>query len=107
MIQQTTEIGGEFVKPGTDYLDAILGVLTDPMGEALFGLFIACFVFFVLYYASGGRIGVPAVVMTMAGGWLVTEIPVQYRGAIAVLIIVGLSAGVFAIARRYFLRPSA
>lgn len=92
---------------GTDYLNVTLSELTSFMGEALFALFIAGFVFFFLYYASGGRFGVPAIVMTLAGGWLVSEIPVQYQSMVETIILIGIIAGVFAILRRFVLRPSA
>lgn len=92
---------------GTDFLNTVLGELTGTMGEAVFALFIAGFVFFFLYYASGGRFGVPAIVMTLAGAWLVRELPAQYQGTVSVIIILGLAGGMFAIMRRYFLRPSA
>lgn len=99
--------GPDVTSPGTDYLDAILYELTSGLGTELFGLFVASFVFIMLYYASDGRFGVPAVVMTLAGGWLVAEVPAAYRGAPQVIVIVGLAAGVWAMMRRYFLRPSA
>lgn len=106
MSPNNSTIGGDFTNPGTDYLDAVLAELTDPIGAALFGLFIAAFVFLMLYYAADGRIGVPAIVMTLAGAWLVGEIPAQYRSAVEVIIIVGIAAGVWAISKRYFLNPT-
>lgn len=85
----------------------ILPELTGELGVTVFALIIAFAVLAMLYYSSGGRWAVPAVVLTLSGSWVTSQIPAQFGGLAQSLIIVGLIAGVFAVAERFFLRPSA
>ena len=85
----------------------ILPELTDVLGEAVFALIIGFAVLAMLYYASDGRWSVPAVVLTLSGAWLTSQMPAQFGGMAQSLIIVGLIAGIFTVAERFFLRPSA
>jgi len=84
----------------------ILPELTAQLGGSVFALIIGFGVLVMLYYASGGRWGVPAVVLTLSGAWITSQIPPQYAGLAQSLIIVGLLAAVFTVAERFFLRPS-
>lgn len=95
------------VESGDDVIRLGLDELTSGMGEPLFGLFIGGIVFMMLYSVSGGRIGVPAIILTLASGWLLSEVPPQYRSMVIAIVIVGLAAGVFSISQKYFLRPNA
>ncbi len=95
------------VSEGEDIIRLSLDELTSGMGEPLFGLFIGGIVFMLLYSASGGRIGVPAIILTLASGWLLSEVPPQYRSMVIAIVIVGIAAGVFSISQKYFLRPNA
>jgi len=95
------------VSKGDDIIRLSLDELTSGMGEPLFGLFIGGIVFMMLYSASGGRIGVPAIILTLASGWLLSEVPPQYRSMVIAIVIVGIAAGVFSISQKYFLRPNA
>lgn len=81
--------------------------LTGQMGEAIFGLFIGFGVLMMLYIAADRRWGPPAIVLTLAGAWLTSVVPVQFAGVVRSLIIIGIAAGVIAIAKRFFLRPTA
>jgi len=101
-----SDITGE-VGDGMSLFDLLFSELSSGMGEAMFGVFIAAFVFFVLYYASGGTIGVPAIVMTLGSSWMLTVVPPQYRTVVITIVIVGLAAGVFRVSQKYFLRPNA
>lgn len=85
----------------------ILPELTGQLGVAVFALIVGFAVLLMLYYASGGRWPVPAVVLTLSGGWLTSQMPPQFGGLAQSLIIVGLIAGIFAVAERFFLRPAA
>jgi len=87
--------------------NVILPELTGQLGSAVFALIIGFAVLAMLYYASGGRWTVPAVVLTLSGAWLTASIPAQFGGLAQSLIIIGLVAGIFAVARRFFLRPTA
>lgn len=93
--------------PRSIITDAILPQLTGQVGGAVFALIIGFAVLAMLYYASGGRWSVPAVVLTLSGAWLSASIPAQFGSLTQSLIIIGLVAGVFAVAQRFFLRPTA
>lgn len=95
------------VEQGDDIIQLSLDELTSGLGEPLFGLFIGAMVFLMLYSASGGRVGVPAIILTLASGWLLSEVPPQYRSMVIAIVIVGIAAGVFSISQKYFLRPNA
>lgn len=91
-----------------DLIDAvILPELTGTIGSSVFALIIGFAVLTMLYYASGGRWSIPAIVITLSGAWLTSQVPAQFGSLTKSLIIVGLVAGVFAMARRFFLRPTA
>lgn len=87
--------------------EVILPQLTEQTGQSVFALIIGFAVLTMLYYASGGRWSVPAVVLTLSGAWLSASVPAQFGPLTQSLIIIGLVAGVFAVARRFFLRPTA
>lgn len=87
--------------------EVILPELTGQLGGAVFALIIGFAVLAMLYYASDGRWSVPAVVLTLSGAWLTSQVPAQFGSLAQSLIIVGLVAGVFTVAERFFLRPSA
>lgn len=95
------------VSKGEDIIRLSLDELTSGMGEPLFGLFIGGIVFMLLYSAAGGRIGPAAIILTLASGWLLSEVPPQYRSMVIAIVIVGVAAGVFSITQKYFLRPNA
>lgn len=105
--QTTTNESIVGISEGEDIIRLSLDELTSGLGEPLFGLFIGGIVFMMLYSASGGRIGVPAIILTLASGWLLSEVPPQYRSMVIAIVIVGLAAGVFSISQKYFLRPNA
>lgn len=86
---------------------AIFPELTGNLGTSVFALIIGFAVLAMLYYASDGRWSVPAVVLTLSGAWLTSQVPAQFGGMTKSLIIVGLIAGIFAVAERFFLRPEA
>lgn len=87
--------------------EVILPQLTQQTGGTVFALIIGFAVLTMLYFASGGRWSVPAVVLTLSGAWVTASVPAQFGSLAQSLIIIGLVAGVFAVARRFFLRPTA
>jgi hypothetical protein len=85
----------------------ILPELTGKLGESVFALIVGFAVLGMLYYAADGRWSVPAVVLTLSGAWLTGQVPAQFAGLAQSLVIVGLIGGIFAIAERFYLRPTA
>jgi hypothetical protein len=72
-------------------------------GEAVFGLLLGGALLTSFYIASDGSIGVPAVILTLSGAFLIPILPGQLAGIAGTVIIMGLAAGIFAALRRYSL----
>jgi hypothetical protein len=87
--------------------EVIFPELTAQTGDAIFGLFIGFAVLMMLYIASDRHWGPPAIVLTLSGAWLTSVVPAQFAGVVKSLIIIGIVAGLLAIAERFFLRPTA
>lgn len=89
-----------------DYLSCGLSWLTRATGgEGMFGLLIGGTVLFALWYAGDGRIDLPATLTILFGTILIPTLPGSFAGIAETIIILGLAAGVFSIAKKYFMGP--
>jgi hypothetical protein len=106
---QATPIGaGGPLEPytgGGDLLDAVLNSLTAATGgEALLGILFGGMIVVSFYVAGGRDLAAPTVLTILLGSVLIPMLPGQYQQIGLSLIIVGIAAGIMAIANRYVLR---
>jgi hypothetical protein len=72
-------------------------------GEAVFGLLLGGALLMAFYIASDGSVAVPAVMLTLTGGFLIPILPGQLVGIAQPIIILGIFAGLFSVLARYTL----
>lgn len=76
-------------------------------GEALFGILVGGTAMFVLWWAADGDAGVPATVAILSASLMLSVLPAQFRTIATTIMLLGLAAGIFAVAQRYFMSPAA
>lgn len=90
---------------GGDLLEAVLTDLTAATGgEALFGILAGGAIVLAFYVGGGRDLATPTVLTILLGSVLIPMLPGQYQQLGLSLIIVGIAAGIMAIANRYILR---
>jgi hypothetical protein len=110
MIMQTaTPIGaGGPLEPytgGGDLLSAVLADLTAATGgEALFGVLVGGLIVTSFYVGGDRDLATPTVLTIILGSVLIPMLPASYQQLGISLIIVGIAAGIMALANRYILR---
>jgi len=97
-----------YTTPGNDLLGCALGDFASSLGgDIMFGLVIGGVAIFVLWQTSDHSIGLPAVFLMLGGAFIVSALPAQYVGMAQAIMVLGLAAALFAVARRYVLDPGA
>jgi hypothetical protein len=97
-----------YSKPGNDLLSCALDDFAGSLGgDIMFGLLVGGVALFVLWNSADYSIGLPAVFLVLAGGFILPTLPPQYVGMAQSIMLLGLAAGLFAVARRYVLDPGA
>lgn len=77
-------------------------------GTGLFGLLLGGSLLYLSWYASPNQdLALPAALVVLLGGVLVPALPGNYTSLAWNIVLVGLAAGIFAIAKRYVLRGGA
>jgi hypothetical protein len=90
---------------GGDLLTCVLGDIVASLGEPLFGLLIGGTALASIYAAGGRDIATPAVLVILFGGIMIPVLPGQYQTLAGSIMLVGFAAGLFGVAREYFLNP--
>jgi hypothetical protein len=106
---QATPIGegGELgpYTSGGNLLEAVLNDLTAATGgEALFGILVGGAILLAFYIGGDRDLATPTVLTILLGSVLIPMLPGQYQQIGLSVIIVGIAAGIMAIANRYVLR---
>jgi hypothetical protein len=87
------------------WLQCALGDLAVQVGgEAAFGLLVGGGVIMSLYIVDRSM-ATASVILILAGGFLIPTLPASYASMAGTLVVLGVAAGVFAIAKRYVLNP--
>jgi hypothetical protein len=87
------------------WLQCALGDLTAQVGgEAAFGLLLGGTTLLALYLVDQS-LATPSVILILAGGFLIPVLPADYAAMAGTLVVIGVAAGVFAIAKRYVANP--
>lgn len=87
------------------WLQCALGDLTAQAGgEAAFALLAGGTTILVLYLLDRSM-ATASVVLILAGGFLIPTLPAGYGSMAGTLVMLGVAAGVFSIAKRYVLNP--
>jgi len=74
--------------------------------DALFGLLLGAGIVVPMWLADPeGRLAAPSVLLILVGGGLLQMLPAGMRGAAWTLIILGVTAAIGVIAKRYVLNP--
>jgi len=95
---------GCYTDGSTQALDcAVQGLFAGVGGQAIFALLVSGVLAVGFYTATNGGIAVPAVILTLMGGFMVVLIPPQYQSTAQILIFVGMVAALLALANRYVL----
>jgi len=94
-----------YTNNGTQPVDCAVQDLQGAVfGEAIFGLLVSGLLITSFYVATNGGLAVPAVMMTILGGVLVSVIPPQYQSTVQIIIFVGLVSGLLALANKYLMQ---
>lgn len=106
---QATPIGqGSEIGPytgGGDLLDAVLNdLVAATSGEALLGVLVGGMIILAFYVGGDRDLATPTVLTILLGSVLIPMLPASYQQTGISLIILGIAAGIMAIARRYILR---
>lgn len=88
------------------WLDCALNQQSSAVGgDPVWGLVAGGMLLLAFYVASGRRLDVPAVVMTLLGGFLVPALPASYQNIALVIAFMGLVTAAFAALRKYVMNP--
>lgn len=94
-----------YTDPSTPILECSINSLQAAVfGEQAFALIVSSVLIVAFYVASNGRLGAAAVLTTTVGGLFIGTLPVQYQTTAQIVMFMGLTVGLFAIAQRYVLR---
>ena len=74
-------------------------------GEGLFALFVGGVAMYVMWEAADHEPAVPATVAILSGGLLLPILPSEYATVARTIMLLGLAAGIYAVARRYAMTP--
>jgi hypothetical protein len=87
------------------WLQCALADLTGQVGgEAAFGLLVGGAVILSLYVVDRSM-ATASVILILAGGFLIPTLPASYGSMAGTLVLLGVAAGLFAVAKRYVLSP--
>lgn len=93
-----------YTTTGNDLLACLLDDSVAAFGgEAMMGLILGSFILLTGYWANDGRMGVPAVILTVGGGVLVPMLPAAYAGLARTFMFMGLVVAAVVVGQRYFL----
>jgi len=76
-------------------------------GDIMFGLIVGGVALFALWQVADHSVGLPAVMLILGGAFILPTLPAQFGSMAQAIMLVGLAAGLFAVARRYVLDPGA
>lgn len=97
-----------YTTQGNDLMSCALDDFASSLGgDIMFGLVIGGVALFVLWQTADHSIGLPAVFLILGGAFILPTLPGQYIGMGQAIMLIGLAAGLFAVARRYVLDPGA
>jgi len=97
-----------YSQPGNDLMQCALDDMAGSLGgDIMFGLVIGGVALFVLWQVNDHQIGLPATFLILGGGFLLPTLPPGYLDMARSIMLVGLAAVLFAVARRYVLNPGA
>lgn len=89
---------------GGDALNCLLEQLVSAFGgEALFGVLAAAVIFTVFYIASEGDLATPTVALILTGTVFVGMLPGRYNTIAYSVVVIGLAAAVWQVAKQYVL----
>jgi len=73
-------------------------------GPEIFGLLVSSVMILSFYVASGGRLAAASVLTATLGALFIGTLPPQYQTPAQMVMFLGLTVGLWAIAQRYMLR---
>jgi len=92
--------------PGQLFQWALDNIFAALGGDALGSTLIGGTILLSLYLAGNRSFATPAVVLILFGGVLIPLLPGELAGVAGTVMLLGLAAGILAVAERYFIRAA-